>query len=145
MIRKRLGNYYNINPNHIEIWLPQYTYSYSGKWDYGSKGRGKWNGKLETLLSDGRHEWNDQCTYFLSFFDFNDGQYTYYTDYKINTKNESDIYDKYFEQEFRLKCIEETLEIIGMNGGIPIDCDIISDISDSDNDEENEFKQLFGQ
>eukprot|EP01083_Nonionella_stella_P138437 421270_1 len=61
MIRKKLGNYYNINPNHIEIWLPQHTYSYSDKWDYGSKGRGKWNGKLETLLSDGRHEWNEQC------------------------------------------------------------------------------------
>ena len=23
MIRKKLGSYYNINPYHIEIWLPQ--------------------------------------------------------------------------------------------------------------------------
>ncbi len=39
MIRKKLGYYYNINPNHIEIWLPQDTYA---GWDYGSTGRGQW-------------------------------------------------------------------------------------------------------
>ncbi len=49
--------------------------------------------------------------------------------YFINTKN-------------YLNCIEETLEIIGMNGSIPIDCGVITDISDSDNDDENEFKQI---
>merc|ERR1712228_721803 len=46
MIRRRLGEYYNINPHHIEIWIPQK----GNKWDYGSKGRGKWDQSIKELM-----------------------------------------------------------------------------------------------
>jgi len=59
MIRRRLGEYYNINPHHIEIWTPV-TNSYSQKWDYGSKGRGKWHQSIEKLISK-RTEYRQQC------------------------------------------------------------------------------------
>ena len=77
-------------------------------------------------------------SYFLSFFDFNDGQYNY-----IDDDEKYEQISKYQEEEFRLKVIEETLEIIGMNGGIPVDSDDdrndndISDPSDDDNKDNN--------
>eukprot|EP01083_Nonionella_stella_P173944 601627_1 len=84
MIRRKLGAYYAINPHHIEIWLPQHSYS-GEKWDYGSKGRGKWNAKLAGCVgSKGRAEWKQLCplkfeiqTYNVKDFD----QMTAYDDY----------------------------------------------------------------
>ena len=58
MIRKRLGTYYDIEPEHIEIWLPQKTGK--DKWDYGSKGRGKWDEPLSDLIKH-RSEWRKLC------------------------------------------------------------------------------------
>ena len=58
MIRRKLGSYYNINPEHIEIWVP--TGTRQPKWDYGSKGRGSWNKKIEQLI-DSRTEWKQLC------------------------------------------------------------------------------------
>ena len=45
--------------------------------------------------------------------------------------------NKYKEEEFRLKVIEETLEIIGMSGGIPPDSDY-EDEDDSDHDQDQD-------
>eukprot|EP01083_Nonionella_stella_P079850 219215_1 len=59
MIRRKLAWYYGINPHHIELWLPQCTSS-GYKWDYGSKGRGKWDDTLESILT-GRRDWKQLC------------------------------------------------------------------------------------
>jgi len=80
------------------------------------------NAYLESVCAD---ENAVRHSYFLSFFDFNDGRYLDIDDYDEKYLQ----IDKYNEEEFRLKCIEETLEIIGMNGGIPLDED-----SDDDNE-----------
>ena len=58
--RNRLGAYYNISPHHIEIWIPVATSSNSYKWDYGSKGRGKWNESIKKLISK-RSAYRGKC------------------------------------------------------------------------------------
>ena len=84
MIRKKLASFYNINPEHIEIWLPQ-TNSYSTKFDYGSNGRGSWNKRIKDLV-ESRPEWRELCpmefevqTYNVKDFD----QMTEYDDVQI--------------------------------------------------------------
>eukprot|EP01083_Nonionella_stella_P187134 686939_1 len=74
------------------------------------------NAYLEDICGD---ENAVRHSYFLSFFDFNDGLHNHY----IDDDEKHTQMDKYAEDEFRLKCIEETLEIIGMNGGIAIESD----------------------
>ena len=54
MIRKRLGSYYNIKPEHFEIWLPQR--SCEDQWNYGSSGRGKWDQPLWNIMKQ-KPEW----------------------------------------------------------------------------------------
>eukprot|EP01083_Nonionella_stella_P054321 143416_1 len=56
MIRRKLGLYYGINPHHVEIWLPHHIHN----WDYGSKGRGKWNAKLDSIVGL-RPEYKQLC------------------------------------------------------------------------------------
>ena len=48
MIRKRLGSYYNIEPEHFEIWLSKKWRPDS--WNYGSTGRTKWHHALSSLI-----------------------------------------------------------------------------------------------
>ena len=58
MIRRRLGSYYNIKPEHFEIWIPQR--SSTDQWNYGCSGRGQWNKPLSDLLKQ-RREWRQHC------------------------------------------------------------------------------------
>ena len=58
MIRKRLGSYYNIKPEHFEIWLPQRSLQH--QWNYGSRGRGQWDKPLWDVIKQ-RSEWGKLC------------------------------------------------------------------------------------
>ena len=57
MIRKRLGSYYNINPENIEIWIPRRSSS-TGKWswNFGRNGRCEWAEPLSDVLTQ-REQW----------------------------------------------------------------------------------------
>ena len=48
MIRKRLGSYYNIEPEHFEIWLSKKWRP--DTWNYGSTGHRKWHHTLPILI-----------------------------------------------------------------------------------------------
>ena len=49
MIRKRLGTYYNIKPEHIEIWVPQKSRREQKDHRYDSNGRGEWDTPISEL------------------------------------------------------------------------------------------------
>ena len=58
IIRKRLGLYYGVKPEHIEIWIPDG--SGGGQWNFGSNGRGKWDQRIGVLIQQ-QPEWRHHC------------------------------------------------------------------------------------
>lgn len=81
------------------------------------------NAYLEDLCAD---ENAVRHCYFLAFFDFDDGRNAH-----IDDDEKALQARKHLEDEFRLQCMEETLEVIGLNGGLDPSYD---DESDSDDE-----------
>ena len=84
MIRKRLGSYYGIKPEHFEIWLPQR--SWKEQWNYGSSGRGKWDKPLSDLTKQ-RSEWGKLCPLKFEIQTYNVKDFDEMTEY--HTKSHS--------------------------------------------------------
>eukprot|EP01083_Nonionella_stella_P307627 1082050_1 len=67
-IRTNLGNYYNINPLNIEIWVPTLTKNCDAlAWDFGSKGRGFWDETIDDMYKGPILYSNGQKWLFLKF------------------------------------------------------------------------------
>eukprot|EP01083_Nonionella_stella_P142144 439162_1 len=120
MIRRKLGAYYAINPHHIEIWLPQPSGS-DVKWDYGWKGRGKWNAELDGIVG-GRPEWKLLCPLKFEIQTYNVKDFDQMTKYDVYESNNVMHFEKriaelaMFNFEFRTcSPVGQTYDRSGLN------------------------------
>eukprot|EP01083_Nonionella_stella_P259164 885169_1 len=120
VIRRKIGSYYAINPHHIEIWLPQPSGS-DVKWDYGWKGRGKWNAELDGIVG-GRPEWKLLCPLKFEIQTYNVKDFDQMTKYDVYESNNVMHFEKriaelaMFNFEFRTcSPVGQTYDRSGLN------------------------------